>query len=96
MIWAILILGSAVAVGVLVGMAVRDLASEQQVVRSLWQIPIGVFALALYISFTAEAFVSTPYGVTFLTFLIALEAGAIGYMVGATLSLIGISLRSSN
>ena len=96
MMVAILILGLAVAAGVLVAMAVRDLASERQVMQSLWMTPIGVLLLALYISFTAGAFVSTPYGVTLVTFLIAMEAGAVGYMVGATLNLFGTSLRSSH
>lgn len=94
MMLAILILGLFIAFGVLVAMAVRDLANEQQFLRSLWQIPVGVFALALFIGIVAQFLVNVPYGVGTLTLLIALLAGGVGYMVGATLSLFGISLRS--
>ena len=77
-------------------MAVHELASKRQVMQLLWQVPIAMFGLALLIAFTAETLVGTTVGAKILTLLIAALVGSVGYMVGATLSLMGISPRSLN
>ena len=89
MILPVIILGLAAVIGIIGGMIARDQLREEQVIHSLWMTPVGMLVLAFIVSIIAEPLVSAPFGGRTLMLLIGLEAGALGYMIGTVLGLMG-------